>query len=115
LRIQDCSEDIEPPPECSTFRISFEHPFPEAFSGFLINFDSDRELVVSSRKGKLKKISLKDILKDVRMENIGCANITLCCKPGKSVRPTEVLKQVFRLSEEDLQRARFRKLKNRTA
>jgi radical SAM family uncharacterized protein/radical SAM-linked protein len=111
LRIQACSEDIGSPPACSTFRISFEQPFPKVFSGLLINFDPDQELVVSSRKGKLKKISLKDILKDVRMQNPGCVDMTLCCEPGKSVRPTAVLKQVFRFSEEDLRRARFRKLK----
>jgi hypothetical protein len=37
--------------------------------------------------------------------------ITLCNEPGKTVRPAEVLKQVFGIPDADLRNALVRKLK----
>jgi radical SAM family uncharacterized protein/radical SAM-linked protein len=109
--VQDCSDDIQAPSACSTFRISFEQSFPESVSLSMLNADFDRDLVVSSPKGKLKKIGLKDILKNVRMAGLGRVELTLCCEPGKTVRPTEVLKQAFGFTAEQLGKARIRKLR----
>jgi radical SAM family uncharacterized protein/radical SAM-linked protein len=114
LRIQRCSESIEPLPACSTFRISPGPLLAESFGGSFAKYDSDQELEISSHKGKLKKIVLKDILKEVRVAGPACVDITLCGQPGQSVRPTEVLKQVFGFSAEELLHIRFRKLRTRT-
>ncbi len=113
LAIQRCSESIEPLPACSTFRISPGPSLAESFGSSFVNYDSDQELEISSHKGKLKKIVLKDILKRVHVAGPACVDITLCSEPGQSVRPTEVLKQVFGFSAEDLLHIRFRKLGNR--
>jgi hypothetical protein len=59
----------------------------------------------------LKKIALRDILIDMRLSGSGCLDMTLCCEPGKTVRPAEVLKQVFALTAETLEKAAIRKLK----
>jgi radical SAM-linked protein len=107
-----CSADIDAPPRCSTFRISFEKSMPEPLKTSIANVDFDRDLVVCSPKGKLKKIALKDILKDIRMSNPAGIDMTLCCEPGKTVRPIEVLKQVFALPPELLGKAGIRKLKD---
>ena len=113
LAIQRCSESIEPLPARSTFRISPGPSLAESFGSSFVNYDSDQELEISSHKGKLKKIVLKDILKSVHVVGPACVDITLCSEPGQSVRPTEVLKQVFGFSAEDLLHIRFRKLRNR--
>jgi radical SAM-linked protein len=114
LRIQGCSESIEPAPACSTFRMSPGPSLAESFAGSFVKYDSGQELEISSHKGKLKKIALKDILKEVRAAGPACVVMTLCGEPGKSVRPTVLLKQVFGFSAEDLQHIRFRKLRNLT-
>jgi radical SAM family uncharacterized protein/radical SAM-linked protein len=112
LHVFACSEDIEDPPSCSTFRISFGQPLPEPVRVSVANVDYDQELVVSSPKGKLKKIALRDILIDIRLSNPAGLDMTLCCEPGKTVRPAEVLKQVFALTAEVLGKAGIRKLKD---
>jgi hypothetical protein len=68
--------------------------------------------VLSSHKGKLKKIILRDILVDIRLVGPSALDMTLGCVPGKTVRPTEVLKQVFGVPEEMLSQISIRKLKN---
>jgi radical SAM family uncharacterized protein/radical SAM-linked protein len=111
LFVRNCSDDIPAPSACSTFQVSFDESFPESLSVAMANVDFDRELEVSSPKGKLKKIALKDILKNARMAGRGCVVLTLCCEPGKTVRPTEVLKQGFGFTAEQLGTARIRKLR----
>jgi radical SAM family uncharacterized protein/radical SAM-linked protein len=111
LQVYACSEDIEQPPPSCTFRISFGQPFPELLKVSMANVDFDQQLVISSPKGKLKKIALRDILIDMRLSGSGCLDMTLCCEPGKTVRPAEVLKQVFALTAETLEKAAIRKLK----
>jgi radical SAM family uncharacterized protein/radical SAM-linked protein len=114
LVIQRCSESIEPLPACSTFRVTPGPTLAESFRGSFVKYDPDQELEISSHKGKLKKIILKDILKNVHLAGPASMDITLCSEPGQSVRPTEVLKQVFGFSAENLLNIRFRKLRNPT-
>ncbi len=113
LRVESCSETIAPLPACSTFRIFPGPSLAGAFCDAFVRYAPDQELEVSSHKGKLKKIALKDILKEVRPAGPACVDMTLCSEPGKSVRPTVLLTQVFGFSAEDLQHIRFRKIKNR--
>jgi hypothetical protein len=113
LRIESCSDTITPLPAWSTFRIFPGPSLAEAFGDAFVRFDPDQELEVLSHKGKLKKIALKDILKEVRPAGPACVEITLCSEPGKSVRPTVLLTQVFGFSAEDLKHIRFRKIRSR--
>jgi radical SAM family uncharacterized protein/radical SAM-linked protein len=111
LHVHGCSERLQAEPACRTFRICFGESMPESLAVALAEADHNQELVVSSPKGKLKKIALKDILKDIRMAGSGGVELTLCCEPGKTVRPTEVLKQRFGLTAEQLGKASIRKLR----
>ncbi len=112
LRIHECTETIIPRPARSRFRVFFDPPLPEALRGKSVQIDLDQELSAASHSGKLKKTALKDILIDMHMADPGCLEMTVCTEPEKSMRPTELLAQIFTLSEKELQRARFRRLKN---
>jgi radical SAM family uncharacterized protein/radical SAM-linked protein len=111
LHVHTCSEDITAPPDRCTFRISFGRHLPELLKPFLNDVDYDRELVVSSPKGKLKKIVLRDILIDIREAGPTSLDLVLGCDPAKRVRPAEVLRQGFGFSREVLAQAGIRKLK----
>jgi radical SAM family uncharacterized protein/radical SAM-linked protein len=112
LQIHECTEKITQRPAINRFRIFFEPPIPDALKGSSFKIDLDHELSVFTGKGKLKKIFLKDILKSIHAVHPGCLEISLSVQPDKSIRPTELLAQLFKLSEKELQRARFRRLKN---
>jgi radical SAM-linked protein len=111
LCVHGCSEHIQAPSAVSTFRISFGPAFPESLGVSLAKANLEQDLMVSSPKGKLKKIILKDILKGIHMVSPDCVELTLCGEPGQSIRPTEILKQGFGLTPEQLGRATIRKLR----
>ncbi len=115
LRVQACREDIGRPRTACTYRIRFAAALanPARFSMSAIT--ADQSLLVSSPKGKLKKFELKDILLDIRQPDPMTVEITLCSEPGKTVRPAEVLKQVFGIPEADVRNALVRKLKGAEA
>ena len=107
LRVHTCSTEVSPPPPVSTFRVSFAAPValasPAAGSGTLLQ--------VTTHQGKLKKFVLKDILIALKVPDPQRLEITLNAEPGKSVRPVEVLAQVFGVPESDLRSAIIRKLR----
>jgi radical SAM family uncharacterized protein/radical SAM-linked protein len=111
LSVHACSEDIEDPLVSCTFRISFNKNVAETVKAALNRIDYNRVLILSSPKGKLKKIPLKDILIDIRVAGPGSLDMTLGCEQGKTVRPAEVLKQGLGLSADALSIAGIRKLK----
>jgi len=113
LRVEGCSEHIQAPPSYSTFRICFGPSLPESLNAALADVDFNQGLVIASPKGKLKKIVLRDILKNIRKADLGCVELTLCSEPGRTARPTEILKQGFGLTPEQLGKAAIRKLRNR--
>jgi radical SAM-linked protein len=111
LTIYRCSEDIPASPIRCTYRIVFGKGLPGELEAALDNIDYDRDLVLSSPKGKLKKIPLRDILINIKVANPISIDMTLSCEMGKTARPTEVLKQGLGISEEALGRVGIRKLR----
>ncbi len=107
LRVHTCSEEISPTEASCTFRVSFAAPvsLPTIQVGF------DRLVVVSTHRGKLKKIELKGILLKAEALDPRHLEITLSCEPGKTVRPAELLRQIFQVPESDVRSAVIRKLK----
>jgi radical SAM family uncharacterized protein/radical SAM-linked protein len=107
LRAHTCSEQISPAPASCTFRVSFAAPvsLPN------IHLGPDRLLTVSTHRGKLKKMELKDILLHVAIPDPRRLEITVSSEPEKTVRPTELLKQVFGVPDGDIRSAVIRKLK----
>jgi radical SAM-linked protein len=111
LHIYSCTEDIQAPPSRCTFRVTFGEGLPGGMEPALNNIDFDRDLVLSSPKGKLKKIPLRDILIRIMVANPFSLDMTLSGEVGKTARPTEVLKQGLEIGEEALGRVEIRKLR----
>jgi radical SAM family uncharacterized protein/radical SAM-linked protein len=76
---------------------------------------SDATVTRTNRKGKLKKINLKDMVVNIELSDSKHLQMTLKSEPGKSVRPAEVLRHVFDLPEEEIKKARVVKLAKRSA
>jgi hypothetical protein len=65
---------------------------------------------LTSRKGKLKKIDLKAIVESSEFVNARQLKFTLKSEPGKTVRPFDLLRHIFKLSEEQVKQATIIKL-----
>jgi radical SAM family uncharacterized protein/radical SAM-linked protein len=62
------------------------------------------------RKGKSKRIDLKDMVINIELEESDRLKMTLKSEPGKTVRPFEVIDKIFSLKEEEIKQARVVKL-----
>ncbi len=71
---------------------------------------ADFPIEFKNRKGKLKKIDLKDMVFNIELIDSGQLHMTLRSEPGKTLRPWEVLRQIFTLSEEQIKQARIVKI-----
>jgi hypothetical protein len=109
--VHACSEEIGRPRASCTYRVSFAAPLANPVRFSTIGIGADQSILVCSPKGKLKKFELKDILRDIRQPDPLTVEITLSAEPGKTVRPAEVLKQVFGIPEAAVRSALVRKLK----
>jgi len=81
----------------------------------LDRFSSEESVIItkSSKKGKLKKINLKDIVVRIDTENPDRLMLKIKKITGKSARPGEIIKKIFNLSETDVKRARILKLSSK--
>jgi len=64
-----------------------------------------------NRKGKLKKIDLKAMVFSIELIDSGQLRMTLSSEPGKTVRPADVLRRIFSISEAQIKQARILKVK----
>ncbi|MGD2184480.1 MAG: TIGR03960 family B12-binding radical SAM protein [Desulfobacterales bacterium] len=71
---------------------------------------SEAPITLTSRKGKLKKIDLKDIVEKCELVSARQLNFTLKSQPGKTVRPFDILRHIFDLSEEQVKQATITKV-----
>ena len=71
---------------------------------------ADAIITLTDRKGKLKKINLKDIVVLIELFDSRNLALTLRSEPGKNVRPSEVLRHIFNLSEAQVRQATILKL-----
>ncbi|MBU4288918.1 MAG: TIGR03960 family B12-binding radical SAM protein [Proteobacteria bacterium] len=67
------------------------------------------EFIISriDRKGRLKKINLKDMILEIELLNPYKLQMTLMSESGKTVRPLEVIKGIFGLTDERARKAKF--------
>jgi radical SAM-linked protein len=63
-----------------------------------------------NRKGKLKKIDLKAMVFSIELIDSGQLRMTLSSEPGKTLRPADVLRRVFTISEAQIKQARILKV-----
>jgi radical SAM family uncharacterized protein/radical SAM-linked protein len=63
-----------------------------------------------NRKAKLKKIDLKAMVISIEIIDSRQLQMTLSSEPGKTLRPGDVLRQIFSVSEEQIKQARIVKI-----
>jgi len=69
----------------------------------------------TNRKGKLKNIDLKRMVKDISIVNSACLEMTLAGGQGPTVRPGQVLGYIFNLTAPQIKQARIVKLRETAA
>jgi radical SAM-linked protein len=119
LHIHDCRlaplKSRAQPAKSSVYQIAIPgYDFDEEKLASFIN-SSEVILTLTNRKGKLKKIDLKDMVVNIELSDSKHLQTTLKSEPGKTVRPAEVLRHVFGLGEEEIKMARIVKLPGRKA
>jgi radical SAM-linked protein len=80
----------------------------------LVSFNraSDATISLTNRKGKLKKINLKDMVLNIAFLDSTCLQMTLLSVPGKTARPALILRYIFNVAEDQIKQARV--VKQRT-
>ena len=78
----------------------------------LNDFNALSEVIITltNQKGKLKKINLKDIVVVAELSDSRNLALTLRSEPQKNVRPSQVLRDIFNLSEAQVKQATIIKL-----
>jgi hypothetical protein len=73
----------------------------------LQRFRKNAEFVIfrKKRKGNLKKLDLKDMIVNIDLVLPHKLQMTLKSEPGKTIRPFEVMTEVFNLPEEIIKQA----------
>ena len=94
----------------STYQVSLKEGnfIKEELASFMRRADFPIEL--KNRKGKLKKIDLKDMVFNIELIDSGQLQMTLRSEPGKTLRPWDALRHIFTLSEEQIKQARIVKI-----
>jgi radical SAM family uncharacterized protein/radical SAM-linked protein len=79
----------------------------------LVSYETSEKFEVEkiNKKGKRKVIDLKELVRRIAVTSENRLEMTLSSASGKIIRPAEVLKRVFLLSDGDIKTARIVKLK----
>jgi radical SAM family uncharacterized protein/radical SAM-linked protein len=79
----------------------------------LRSFKNSAEVIISrsNRKGKLKKINLKDMVISIELLDSKRLQVSLSAETGKTLRPAQILGPVFDINEKQVKQARVVKLK----
>jgi hypothetical protein len=79
----------------------------------LMSFQNSSEVTISlsNRKGKLKKINLKDMVINIELLDSKQLQVSLSAETGKTLRPAHILGPVFNINENQIKQARVVKLK----
>jgi radical SAM-linked protein len=114
LEIIDCQLAPQKAPAALRKRVRYQVALQEG--GFdrsrLSDFNkrSNFYITVTRRKGKLKKIDLKDIVVNSELSDPRHLKLILQSEPGKTVRPSDVLRHIFGLNDAQVKQARILKL-----
>lgn len=92
------------------YRVKLEEDFFDIERLRAFHERSDFTITLTSRKGKLKKIDLKDIVIHIEWIDLRHIELTLHSEPGKTVRPFDVLRYIFDLNDAQVKQARILKL-----
>ena len=70
------------------------------------NRSSKATISLTNRKGKLKKINLKDMVLNIIYLDLARLQMTILSLPGKTVRPALILRHVFGIAEDHIKQAK---------
>ena len=70
------------------------------------NRATNATISLSNRKGKLKKIDLKDMVLNIALPKPTRLKITLMSAPGKTMRPAMILRHIFGVAEDQIKQAK---------
>jgi len=75
----------------------------------LKDFEKGTEFMIikSSRKGKSRSIDLKKVVLHIRIRGMHRLSLRLCARPGKTLRPAEVIHEIFGVSSSAMKRAQI--------
>ena len=114
LSVHDCRpaplKSKGPVDRHQTYRITLagQQFDPEKLDEFIRR--SEARLRWTNRKGKLKNIDLKSMVEKIDLINFACVEMTLATGQGKTVRPGQVLRYIFDLTEQQIKLAKIVKL-----
>lgn len=100
-----------PSPDVTTYRIGLREASLNQEKLFSYTQSTDYSITLSNRKGKLKNINLKDMVKDIKLLDSTHLQVTLTSQPGKTIRPEHILRHIFELQEDQIKLAGVLKLK----
>jgi radical SAM-linked protein len=98
-------------PQVSTYRVTLQAVEFNLQNLASYNQSTDFPISLSNRKGKLKKVNLKDMVEKLELKDSKCLQVALMAQPGKTIRPEHILRHIFELKEEQIKQARVLKLK----
>jgi radical SAM-linked protein len=110
LSVYNCTEAVK---EAGNKHGIYDYEVTLSTSGFdkknleLYNMSSSVVIERINKKGMTKKIDLKETVRTISLLSPGRLEMALSSEPGKTVRPAEVLKRIFDLTEEQLKAARI--------
>lgn len=75
----------------------------------LISYETSETIEVEriNKKGKRKALNLKELVKKINITSENRLEMTLSSASGTTIRPAEVLKRIFSLTDEEIKRARI--------
>lgn len=114
LSIIDCKEYVPVAGESSPKTYSYEVSLrsgsfcAESLKSYEMNPNIEIERI--NKKGKRKSLNLKELVKTIKIESHDRLEMALSSESGNMVRPFEVLKKIFPLTDEEIKMARIVKL-----
>jgi radical SAM family uncharacterized protein/radical SAM-linked protein len=111
LTINSCQLASKKPgqrvPKENTYLVSLKEGLFDKEKLASFNRASDATISFSNRKGKLKKINLKDMVLNILYLDSTCLQMTLLSGPGKTVRPALILRHIFGVAEDHIKQAKI--------
>ncbi len=114
LSIIDCKEYVpvagEGSPKTYSYEVSLRSGSfcAESLKSYERNPNIEIERI--NKKGKRKSLNLKELVKTIKIESHDRLEMALSSESGNMVRPFEVLKKIFPLTDEEIKMARIVKL-----
>jgi radical SAM-linked protein len=102
-------------PKANKYRVTLEEGSLDRDDLTAFTRSSDFTIEIEDRKGKLKKLDLKDMVLNIDLIDSRQLQMVLRSEPGKTLRPATVLRHIFGLPDHQIKKATVIKLRNGSA